>query len=83
MTAEELCEHIQALPPGGVEVLSRIHFEETFAQEVSLEAKKGAAAALAQRCGCDAVFLGTEEIFVRFQRNGAIIPASRGEQFSH
>jgi hypothetical protein len=69
VTPERLCDRIQAMPIGGVEILSRAHFDVVFSREPTLEARKAAAAALARRCKCAAVFLGTDPVFVRFMRH--------------
>lgn len=67
-TAEELCKQVAAMPPGGVAVLSQAHFGRIFGSERSLEARKREAVVLGERCGCGVLFIGTDDIFVRFTR---------------
>jgi hypothetical protein len=69
VTPERLCDRIQAMPIGGVEILSRDHFDVVFSREATMDARKRAAAALAKRCKCAVVFLGTDQVFVRFTRH--------------
>jgi hypothetical protein len=69
VTPERLCDRIQAMPIGGVEILSKSHFDVVFGKEATLDARKRAAAALASRCKCAVLFLGTDQVFVRFTRH--------------
>jgi hypothetical protein len=64
---DRLCERLRALPAGGVDILSRSRFLELFGAEGSRDDMKDAASRFGQGCGCQAVFLGGEDIYVCFQ----------------
>lgn len=68
MTPEELCERLKALPFGGVELQTQAQFDRTFRVGADLDQRKAAAVALGERCGCRVLFIGTDNIFVRFTR---------------
>ena len=68
MTPESFCERISAMPFGGVEVLSHSQFTALFREEETSDRMKGAAASLGERCGCGVLFIGGDDIYVRFTR---------------
>lgn len=65
------------MPLGGVEILSRDHFEAVFRDERTMDAMKGAAAALGERCGCGVMFVGMDAIYVRFTRKQSAMEVRR------
>jgi hypothetical protein len=51
-----------------VEVLTRSQFKKMFPKQTTMKARKEAALAVGERCRCDVVFVGGDDMFVRFTR---------------
>lgn len=66
-TPDELCARIQGMLPGGVELLTRERIDYIFAGS-TLEQQKLEVVSLGEKCGCGVMFVGTDNIFVRFTR---------------
>jgi hypothetical protein len=65
---EELRDRLLRLRPGELDILSRDQFDAAFAAFGTEDARKAAAINLGDQCGSRVLLVGTDRVFVRFER---------------
>ena len=69
LTRDELAKHLERLPPGKIEVLSKEQFEYAFGPPGPDTLAESAAIQFGEAWGCRVIFLRFNEAFVTFGRD--------------